>query len=239
LKKKALKRTCLIFILSIIIVSSGFGQRAKMLNESTHDDKAIHFGFTLGLNVMNFVIHNNYNSYKTDSLVADISQPIPGFHIQIVTNYRLGEYFDLRFLPGISFGQRNFVFYKGKGNKIENDKQRIESNYLEFPLLIKYKSKRLNNFRPYVITGGNLRVDLAKTFSEDDGIFLDLQLLNIFYEVGAGIDFYLPYFKFSTELKFSYGLNNSLNHRATGSPQYQNSIERLNSTLIMLSFHFE
>lgn len=239
MKKRTLKRASLIFIFTLFIVLSGFGQKKRLLNEPNHDDKAIHFGFTLGLNVMNFVIHNNYASYQRDSLVADISQPIPGFHIQVITNYRLGEYFDLRFLPGISFGQRNFIFYQGKRNEIENDKQRIESNYLEFPLLLKYKSKRLNNFRPYVITGANLRVDLAKTFSEDDGIFMDLQLLNYFYEVGAGIDFYLPYFKFSTELKFSYGFNNSLKHRNTSVPKYQTSIERLNSTLIMLSFHFE
>lgn len=239
MKKSALKRASLISFLFLLITLSGFGQRSKLLNEPNHDDKAIHFGFTLGLNVMNFVIHNNYASYQADSIVADISQPIPGFHIQIITNYRLGEYFDLRFLPGISFGQRNFIFYKGKNNRIENDQQRIESNYLEFPLLLKYKAKRFNNFRPYIITGGNVRVDLAKTFSEDDGVFMDLQLLNYFYEVGAGLDFYLPYFKFSTELKFSFGFNNALKKRNTTMPQYQNSIERLNSTLIMLSFHFE
>jgi hypothetical protein len=32
----------------------------------------------------------------------------------------------------------------------------------------------------------------------------------IFYTVGAGIDFYLSYFKFGIELKTSYGLTNIL-----------------------------
>lgn len=236
MKKNILKQAILIFLFSIVLTSV-FGQRPKVYNEPTHDDRPIHFGFTLGLNVMNFVVHTNYIGYQQDSLTADVSQPIPGFHIQIITNYRLTDNLDLRFLPGISFGQRNIIFYKK--DKIENDAQRIESNYLEFPFLIKYKARRLNNFRPYVITGANLRVDLAKTFSEDDGVFLDLNLLNFFYEVGAGIDFYLPYFKFSTELKFSYGFNNALNRRSTSQPKYQNSIERLNSTMLLLSFHFE
>jgi hypothetical protein len=214
-----------------------FGQKARVLNEPTHDDRPIHFGFCLGLNVMDFIVRTNYASYQKDGLVADVSQPIPGFHIQIITNYRLGEYFDARFLPGISFGERTLNYFRN--DSLFNGDQRLESNYLEFPLLLKYKAKRTDNFRPYLITGANLRVDLAKTMSEEDGIFLDLKLLNYFYEVGAGIDFYLPYFKFSTELKLSYGLNNALNRRSNNQPKFQNAIERLNSTLVMLSFHFE
>lgn len=212
-------------------------QKAKVLNEPTHDDRPIHFGFCLGLNTMNFVVKTNYQSFASDSLIADVSKPSTGFHIQIVSNYRLGEYFDLRFLPGISFGQRNVNFYKN--NQLVNSNHKLESNFLEFPLLIKYKSKRLNNFRPYLITGGNFRVDLAKTFSEDNEVFLDLKTYDVYYEAGAGIDFYLPYFKFSTELKVSYGLLNMLKRRTASQAQYQNSIESLNSTLMMLSFHFE
>ena len=36
----------------------------------------------------------------------------------------------------------------------------IESIFLEAPLLVKYKSKRLNNHRPYVIGGVNYRFDM-------------------------------------------------------------------------------
>jgi hypothetical protein len=224
-----------LFLLIICSVASTFAQKHRPLNEPTHDDRPIHFGFCIGLNVMDFVTKTNSND--SNFLRADVSSPSPGFHIQVITNYRLGEYFDARFLPGISFGQRTLNFFQG--DSLVSDKHRLESNYLEFPLLLKYKAKRIDNFRPYLITGANFRVDLAKTFNETEGIFIDLNLFDVFYEIGAGIDFYLPYFKFSTELKFSYGLLNDLKKRSTSSPQYQNSIEKLNSTLVMLSFHFE
>ncbi len=41
------------------------------------------------------------------------------------------------------------------------DGVRVESSFLEFPLLLKYKGDRLNNVRPYVIGGLNYRYDLA------------------------------------------------------------------------------
>ena len=58
---------------------------------------------------------------------------------------------DIRFLPGVSFGQRVIRFYKNK--VLVNDQQRLESSYLEFPIILKYKGDRLNNVRPYVIGG--------------------------------------------------------------------------------------
>jgi hypothetical protein len=231
-----LKQLFLLLFLILTIIRLN-GQQIVPLNEPNHDDRPIHFGFCLGLNMMNFIVHTNSQAYKNDTLMASVSRPSPGFHIQVVSNYRLGEYFDLRFLPGVSFGQRNLNFFKN--NKLYNSGQKLESNFLEFPLLLKYKAKRLNNFRPYIITGSNFRVDLAKTLSETDGIYLALKRYDIYYEAGAGIDCYLPYFKMSIELKYSYGFINMLKRRSNSHPEYQNAIDRLNSTLTMLSFHFE
>lgn len=224
--------------LFLIFVASLSGQQTVPLNEPNHDDRPIHFGFCLGLNVMNFTVHTNYQAYKTDTMLASVSRPSLGFHIQVVSNYRLGEYFDLRFLPGVSFGQRDLNFYKNN-ILVKNGDQKLESNFLEFPFLIKYKSKRFNNFRPYIITGVNFRYDLAKTLSEDDGIYLALNKFDINYEAGAGIDCYMPYFKLSIELKLSYGFLNMLRRRDNSHPEFQNTIDRLNSSITMLSFHFE
>lgn len=215
-----------------------FAQKSKVLNYTTIDDHPIHFGFCLGLNTMDLIVKPNYDNFVKDSVLADVSSPSVGFHIQIVTNYRLGEYLDLRFLPGISFGQRDLFFYK-KNKLIEHGQQKLESNFLEFPLLLKYKGKRLNNVRPYLISGFNCRYDLAKTYSEDNLTFLDLKELDFYYEAGTGLDFYLPYFKFTTEIKVSYGFRNVLKNRTSSTPQFENSISRLNSMLVMLSFYFE
>jgi hypothetical protein len=235
-KHCTLKQLYLILI-NLLVLAQLNGQKSVPLNEPNHDDRAIHFGFCLGINTMNFIVHTNYQSYKNDNLIGSVNKPTPGFHIQVVSNYRLGQYFDLRFLPGVAFGQRTLSFFKN--DTLRNDNQKLESNFLEFPLLLKYKSKRLNNFRPYLITGTNFRVDLAKTLSEDDGIYIALKRFDLYYEAGAGIDLYMPFFKMSIELKYSYGLFNMIRRRDNSQPQYQNSIERLNSTLTMLSFYFE
>jgi hypothetical protein len=232
-----LKDFFVVFIILICGLNTVRGQKGRVLNLPNHDDRAIHFGFCLGVNSMSFVVRTNYENFLKDSLIADVSKPEMGFHIQVVSNYRLGDYFDLRFLPGVTFGQRQLNFYKN--NQLVSNKHKLESNFLEFPLLLKYKAKRFNNFRPYIITGGNVRYDLAKTFSEDDGVYIDLKNLDIYYEAGTGIDLYMPYFKMSIELKISYGLLNDIKRRSTTHPEFQNAIDKLNSKIWMLSFHFE
>ena len=113
---------------------------------------------------------------------------------------------------------------------------------MEFPMIIKYKSKRINNFRPYLVGGANYRIDLAarKEYDYKDKVFLRLRRSDIYYEVGFGIDFYNKYFKFSTELKLAVGMLDVLVHDpATSNPHYVTAIDKLQSNLWLLSFHFE
>jgi hypothetical protein len=147
---------------------------------------------------------------------------------------------DIRFLPGVSFGQRVIRFYKNK--VLVNDKQRLESSFLEFPLLLKYKGDRLNNVRPYVITGLNFRYDLAgkKEFDDAKPIYLRIKRPDLYYEMGAGLDFYLTYFKLSVEIKMSNGIGNVLvKEAAPGHPEFFNAIEKMKSQIWVLAFHFE
>jgi hypothetical protein len=147
---------------------------------------------------------------------------------------------DIRFLPGVSFGQRNVRYYKNQ--ILYNDKQRLESSFLEFPLLLKFKGKRLNNVRPYIITGLNYRYDLAgkKEYDDKEPEYIRLKRSDLYYEVGPGLDFYLPYFKLSVELKVSTGFRDVLVHDpAPGFPQYSNAIEKMKSQIWIIAFHFE
>jgi hypothetical protein len=215
-------------------------QKQKPKNFSWFDDKWFHFGFSLGFNAMDFDITPSLANMNVDSLYPEVALLNPGINIQIVTNLRLDDYFDLRFLPGVSFGQRNVRFYKNQF--LENEKQRIESSFLEFPLLLKAKGKRLNNVRPYLIGGLNYRYDLAgkKEYDEEKPIYLRLKRSDLYYEIGPGLDFYLPYFKMSVELKVSTGIRDVLVHDpATGYPQYSRAIDRMKSQIWVLAFHFE
>jgi hypothetical protein len=255
------KRFILIGILGIFCLSS-FAQRQLLKNLTTFDDKRLHFGFSLGINALDFEIEHwnpiganpktwdESGRFITEKVISvdstnivrgDVKKLIPGFTVGIVTNLRLNEYFDLRFLPGLSFGERK-IYYNIPVHDINNSETSeyysIKSTFLDFPLLVKYKSKRMNNQRPYVIAGPAYRVDISKTGEED---LVRLKPGNWYVEAGIGWDSYLQFFRLSTELKFSFGLNDILDKgpKSTQLQVYTNSVSSMTSNIFTLSFHFE
>ncbi len=226
----------LLLLLTPIVLSA---QKAKPKNDSNYDERMLHFGFSMGLNTMDFNIKLSDEAIA-NNITAETVNLKPGINIQIVTDFRPSTYLDIRFLPGVSFGQRNINFYQD--GVLVNDGQKLESSFLEFPLSLKYKGMRLNNSRPYIIGGLNFRYDLAgkKEYDDQQEIYLRLNRADLYYEVGAGIDIYLPYFKLTIEAKMSNGLRDILVHEpAPGYPQYANAIESMRSQIWVLSFHFE
>ncbi len=233
--------------LNIILVSlfllvhlGAYAQKQKPKNSSWYDEKVLHFGFSLGFNTMDYKITPSQTYLRADSLYPEVSKLNPGINIQVVTDLRPARYMDIRFLPGVSFGQRVIRYYKD--GVLYNEQQKLESSYLEFPLLLKLKGARLNNVRPYIVTGLNYRYDLAgkKEFDDTKPVYIRIKRPDLYYEVGAGLDFYLPYFKLSVEVKMSNGLTDILvKQAAPGHPEYYNAIEKLKSQIWILAFHFE
>jgi hypothetical protein len=255
------------YLLLLIVFLSFCSANAQVWgvpNLTTFDDRKIHFGFTLGLNVMDLGF-SHYNtlddnpefdasevsSLNSDYLLeldsvgrmvrADVAQLTPGFTVGIVTNLRLTENLDLRFLPGLSFGNRKVVYNVPIHDLNESDNvdsYSLRATYLDFPLLVKYKSKRIINQRPYVIGGMAVRYDISKSASEE---LLRMKKTSVYAEAGIGWDTYLQFFRFSTELKYSIGLNNSLAEAPDDpQPKYFNlAFKNLSSHIFTLSFHFE
>ncbi len=222
-------------------------KRPAHLNEPDYDlGKRLRFGFSIGFNAMDFRIKNGKgievspDLQDTTQYFADVSHLVPGFNVNIVTDFRLTENFHLRFLPGYSFGQRNLNFFYPE-NKLERQ-MKIESSFIEFPLSLKYSANRVNNFRPYLLAGGNIRVDLAsyKKLNIKEGVLLRLNKADAYYEIGFGTDFFLEFFKFSIELKYSVGVFNVLSRDyADGAENYVQAIDGINSRIFHISFHFE
>jgi len=233
---------------------------------TTFDDKLIHFGFTLGLNTMDLAtVHYNPIGENPDfvlppdntwfpgedpitsdqSVRADVAGVIPGFTVGIVSSLRLSRDLNLRFLPGLSFGERILTFNEivvdvntGTFSNSTYDYS-IKSTYLDFPLLIKYKARRINNNRPYVIFGGAYRQDISRTGRED---LVKLNNGGFYAELGAGWDHYFTFFRFSVEAKVSLGLNNQLGAPPSGNNQrqyYSQAFKSLRSNIFTLCFHFE
>lgn len=249
-------------LLGLLAAFSGYGQQVRQRYLTTFDDKLFHFGFTLGVNTLDFGVRNympigeNGNFVPdnrwvpephpigyTDTVRADVAGLIPGFTVAIVTNLRLTRHLDLRFLPGMSFGERklqynievidnNFTF-----NEPQYDYS-IKSTFIDFPLLVKYKADRINNGRPYVVFGGAMRIDISKSASED---LVGLTRSGYYAELGAGWDSYLQFFRFSVEAKVSLGLNNQLGEGPDNTQRqyYTDALRSLKSNIFTLSFHFE
>ncbi|MBO4488436.1 MAG: PorT family protein [Bacteroidales bacterium] len=240
------KRICALVLLLSICSTTLFGQSDRwsfgVPNLLKYDKKTFHFGFLIGYNQFNFTIASKPNLAEYDSLMVINTSPLSGFNLGIVTNLRLGKYFDLRFIPGLAFGDRivNYSIQYQSGNQLVT-KKNAESVYLDLPLMIKFKSSRmLNNIRTYVIAGAQYSLDLIsaakKQSSNPQEIILKLYPNDFQGFAGIGFDFYCTYFKFSTELKMSFGLVNLLKEEDN---MYATSVTSLRSKLLQISFTFE
>jgi hypothetical protein len=236
-----------------------YAQKDKVQNDPTHDDSWLHFGFSVGMNTMDFNIKSSQMALDS-GIYTEVSQLKPGFHVHALSNLRLTKNLDLRFTPGIAFGGVREITYtlSDKNSTLIDPADNpviIESNFLEFPLLLKYKSKRLNNFRPFLIGGVNVRLDLAATkktwgrSAKENNLVL-VKPFDLYYEIGTGFDFYLPHdVKIGIEFKYSVGLTNVLRtsitkHGETIVPDPQDAIftdaiDRLFSRMFMVTLHFE
>ena len=238
-------RTVIIILLALSCLTLN-AQKPKVKNDPTHDDKPIHFGFSLGLNFMNYRIEHTQWA-KTNNYYVGLREIKPGINIQAISNLRLTEFLDLRSLPGISFGERQLYFVDDTLGNLGFSPHQIESSFLELPFYIKYKAKRKNNFRPYLIGGIDLRYDLAVKDEYDvKEQLIMLKRFDYYTDFGGGFDFYLTYFKFSVELKYSLGMTDIFKStNPAGSPPdvpldvYTNMIDQMKSGIFLISFHFE
>lgn len=230
----------LIILIFLFTGEKSFSQKyKKSQNLSRYDFQKIHFGFTLGINELNFNVQKNSNTITNDTLKTIYTKSLKGFNLGIVSNLRLGKYLDLRFVPALIFGERHLTYGFLDSLSVNNEEvKKIESTMLDFPIYIKYKSERYNNFRTYVLGGVKYSLDLASQDEIDDEgqEIVKLQKNDFMGEIGFGIDFYLEYFKFSPQIKISYGLLNLLTKDKS---VYTESINNLSTNGWMLSFTFE
>ena len=155
----------------------------------------------------------------------------------------MGKYTDLRLIPTLTFGERIFNFnilrYRNGEPLFVEVKKSVTSTIVEIPFEVRYKSKRLNNFRMYVLSGIKYSLDLAsqkKGESNSNTSNVKLYRNDFSLEVGAGAEFYTEYFKFGVEAKMGYGFRNL---RIPEDNIYSGSLESIRSKVFLLSFTFE
>ncbi|MFO8054801.1 MAG: porin family protein [Bacteroidales bacterium] len=229
----------------LVCILAGYGivamAQSSPKNLPRYDQQKFHFGFTLGINTMDFSATPVPDSDRISDTVL-VMEPVakPGFNIGIVSSMKLAKYLDIRFVPTLSFGERR-IRYKLRLNDttLLSDEKIVESTYIDFPVFLKYKSKRLHNSRAYVTLGGRYSLDLASQAEKgksNGSQEIKLKPHDVSAEIGVGFEFFLNYFKFGTELKMAYGFLNLLEQEDN---MYARGVERLNSKMFWLTFTFE
>ncbi len=237
-----LRNLLLVVVLIYSLANSIFAQRAKdNYNYMDFNQKPYYFGITLGYNQSQFKINRSPTFVLNDSF--RVVQPLagPGFNLGVVSNLKIGEYFDVRFLPTLSFAERNIVYRRtAEKNPIITQKQGFDAVLVEMPFHLRYKSAPYKDKRLFVIAGVKYTYDVASTSKSkagERGEIIRISPTDFSFEVGAGVQIYYPYFIFSPEIKFSRGMNNMLIYN--GSLQKSTILEQIISQAFTLSFHFE
>ncbi|MCH5345758.1 MAG: PorT family protein [Muribaculaceae bacterium] len=238
-------RLTLVLIVSIFAVMNGVDAKAARLNDKLNnrpyaDLRRWHLGFSIGLHTQDITFtHNGFVTPEGESWFMDQPAFSPGFCVNGLVDLRLSTYFNLRFSPGMYFGNRDIKMIEATTGAKES--QNVKSAYVVAPIDLKFSSLRLRNVRPYVTGGVMPTFDVSKRRSD----FLKFNTADVYLTVGFGCDFYLPYFKFIPEVKFCFGLTDILDRNRPDledNPdmlKMTQSLKKATSQMVVFTFYFE
>jgi len=179
------------------------------------------------------------NKNITDSLNSITSKPLTGFGIGFITRYRLTDHLEARITPSLIFADRGLTYTYPTAS--EDVTKTTQTTTVDFPLSIKLKSDRIDDFRAYLLGGVKYSVAVGKgnalagDINPLDQIPKNVQGFGS-YDIGIGCDIYFEFFKLSPEIKLSNSFGNVLT--PAGDP-YSSPISKLSLHTIMFSLIFE
>ena len=210
-------------------------QVRAQFNFNEMSTKTIYFGIAMGVNVADFKIINAPLTPRNDSIHFIKTRVGPGFNLGIIGNYQFHKYFDLRFIPTLSFSDKNIVYTNQANVDVVKD---ISSIYLDFPVQLRFKSEPIKDFRVYGITGIRYDYDLASNVKARQAPdLIKLQKNDAAAELGVGFMIYFPYFILSPEFKVSRGFVNILS--PTPGLIYSRTIQALYSRTFTFTLNLE
>lgn len=231
----------IIALCGCITMLSGQYKGRQNINYDDYKSKDLYFGISLGFNSSKHQVFHSRKFIGNPDIQLAQGAASAGFDVHGIINYKFGEFFDFRLLPGISFSTRHLDFNESvdpmTGIRSVNRKT-VESIFADMPMLIRYKSAPYKDKRAFIVAGLNYSFDVASnstTRQADD--FIKISPHDFQLQAGFGMQFFFQYFILSPEIKYSQGINNILlfNDQIVES----SVIEKLLSRTITLSFHFE
>ncbi len=232
--------TMKIIIIIVFLTSSFCGLAQKENYREEQENKPYYFGITLSGAFMRFQTELHDIFLEQDSIM--VAEPLnsAGMSVRLLAALRLTDRFELRFTPGLIFGDRS-IAYNLKYKEVDGGftvNKNVESVIMSFPLNIKFKSDRIGNFRVYMMGGGKLDYDMASNANArkaDD--MIKIQKIDYGVEGGIGFNFYRKIVTISPEIKFSNGLKNL--HARDVNLKYSSVIDRIQSRMIIFSLFLE
>jgi hypothetical protein len=229
----------LILLVVLSIPTTGFGQKASSnnYNFSGFNRKPYYFGIALAYKNSNFTLEKTDRFILNDSFRIAETIRGAGMTASVIANFKIGNHFDIRLLPSISLISRKFEFTPVDDNHIIRTTN-VESVLAEIPVLLRYKSEPYRDKRLFVIGGFKYGYDVAS----NSKINRKRQLIRLSphdfsLEIGAGIQFFLPYIIFSPEIKFSQGIDNILIYN--NSLEQAKILEKVFSRSFTITLNFE
>jgi hypothetical protein len=230
----------LLFVFLIVfctpyVHAQGIFNKEKVINNRNYlEQRRWSWGYYLGFNNLDFKL-DRFEEAEPVLVTKNV-----GFNVGLLGNFKINDHMDLRLEPGVIFSNREFDF-----TKFDDDVSALRetrSAYVYVPLVMKFSTKRLNNFKPFVSTGVGYAHNLSSNEnnpSDNSAGQFRMKTTNYFFEVGFGIDFYLEYFKFTPTVKGIFAINDELiNDKNPNSPWTQN-IEQIATRGIFINFTFQ
>ena len=221
---------CFISILFFII------SNAQFTNLPNFDEKNLKFGYFIGTNTYNYkVIHKENPRYPVTI------ERGTGLNIGLIGELKINKNLNLSFEPGLYSNNTKIIFNERLFFTNYNDTLwNVKSNNIHLPILIKYNSKRLGNFKPYLQAGVSTSLNLGKIEGSFENYLienLNFADVGFFYELGFGIDFYLRYFKFSPSIRGVFSIKNELPENIPKNP-WTGNLDKMFTRAVFINLSF-
>jgi hypothetical protein len=235
-----MNRTNILFGFFLMVSVVIFAQNKRVENLPTFDNVKIHYGFYLGLNQNDFKL-NYKNSPIFDPNIS--VEPSTGFNVGLIAELRLHKNLSLRLEPGLVSNTKRIIFnHLNTSSNPQDSIREIGSTYLHVPLVLKFSTDRYKNIRPYLIGGVSYDYNFSSNEANQDdnssGQFR-MKTHNFMYEVGMGIDIYLPFFKFSPSIRGVFAINNEIKYDDDPNSKWTAPINFMGTRGVFLNFAFE
>lgn len=232
-----MKNVLILFGFLLLASPKSIAQFGKdpILNLQNEDLKFLNWGYYLGFNQYDFQFE-----YKNDIGRDILVDKTFGFNVGLIGELRINEFLDARFEPGLLYTARTLGF---PGFTTEADALReVRSTYIRFPLLLKASTRRIGNWKPFIVGGVYTSMNLgSKEDSLDDNSSGEFRMKkNVYgYELGFGIDFYTEYFKFSPSIRGVFALTDELVPDNDPNSPWTGNINAMRTRGFFINFTFE